>query len=238
MTRSRFVAGAALAPLAPLASRAAAPAGLRDDALFPAAIYEGDWVVRRKINVMDGDAAAAEAAWRAVGNAGPFEMLKRGTYRTRFVPVRDGPAYGGAADKFPAWASDATGTVAEDRVFERESRGATAASWTGEALTFTAGDGRAYSLRVVDRAVEDIGRGQLGFTETYLVDGGKTAVKLARGYKPAPAAPMFGGVEMLTTYDVVDGAVGTVPTSVTKSRLQYERAEVARRSGFDAGLAK
>ena len=231
LARRGFVAGAVLAPVAPLPSRAAAGAAPKD-AFFPAAIYEGDFLVGRKINVMEGDAAAAEAAWRAVGNAGPYELLKKGTYATRFVAAPDAGAYAGSAEKFPEWASAAEGLVAEDRAYEMEARGASAAKWTGEALTFTAADGRARSLRVVDRRIEDIGRGQVGFTETYLIDGGSTAVKLARGYRPAPGAPMFGGVEMLTTYDVVNGAVGTAPTSTTKSRLQYERSEVAERTGF------
>ena len=43
----------------------------------------------------------------------------------------------------------------------------------------------------------------------------------------------LGGVEKVTTYDVgKDGKLGDAPTSTTKSRLQYERPEVAQRTNF------
>lgn len=70
--------------------------------------------------------------------------------------------------------------------------------------------------------MEDIGRGQIGTSETFLVDG-STAVKIARGFSPAPLAEMFGVTEVVTTYPVAGGVVGADATSTTKSRLHYER---------------
>ena len=238
VSRRKWCAAAPLAPLAPLlaptVSRAADPAG--GDALFPESIYSGNWKIERKINVMEGDPAVAEAAMRSLGDGtGKYEMLVKERYEARFEPAQSATVPQWIKQNlFPDWAKkDALGVVAQDRVFELQSRGATGAAWNGDVLSFTAKDGAKYSLKVVDRKVEDIGRGQLGFTETYLINGGKTAVRLSRGFRPAPAAPMFGGVEKVTTYDVgKDGKLGDEPTSTTKSRLQYERAEVAQRTNF------
>ena len=55
------------------------------------------------------------------------------------------------------------------------------------------------------------------------------AFSVARAYEPAPLAKMFGIKEVVTTFAVQpDGTVGTAPTSTTKSRLHYEKPEVAR----------
>ena len=68
-----------------------------------------------------------------------------------------------------------------------------------------------------------IGRGQIGTQETFLLDGGATAVRVARGFSPAPLAQMFGVTEVVTTYAVSNGVVGGEPTSTTKSRLHFEK---------------
>lgn len=221
------VAGALTTPYVPLAARAAdAP-----DALFPASIYEGTWVTERKINVQEGDAAAAAAAMKALGNTGPYEMLKKEAYEARFRPLSAAEPAWVKRNLFPQWASDKGGVVGTDRVFELESRGASSVSVSGDVLSFAAKDGTKHALVLVDRKSEDIGRGQIGYTETYIIDG-KVAAKLSRGFRPAPAAPMFGGTEKVETFDVTNGVIGATPTSTTKSRLQYERPEVAQRTGF------
>ena len=71
--------------------------------------------------------------------------------------------------------------------------------------------------------MEDIGRGQIGTSETFVLEGGATAVKVARGFEPAPLAEMFGVKEVVTTYPVSNGVVGAEATSTTKSRLHYEK---------------
>ncbi|KAH8084428.1 hypothetical protein JL720_7921 [Aureococcus anophagefferens] len=167
------VAGALTTPYVPLAARAAdAP-----DALFPASIYEGTWVTERKINVQEGDAAAAAAAMKALGNTGPYEMLKKEAYEARFQPL---------AAPEPA-------------------RGASSVSVSGDVLSFATKDGTKHALKLVDRKSEDIGRGQIGYTETYIIDG-KVAAKLSRGFRPAPA-PMFGGTEKSFFVLALDGVV-------------------------------
>jgi len=213
-SRRSVVAAAPAVLLAPAVSRAAEP----DDLLYPAAIYAGsDWIVDRKITVIDGDEKNAELAWRALGGAGAFEVLHKEQYRVGFLPSSAQATFNSA--KFPQWASAAAGAVVADRAGEVAARsGATGASWGGGTLSFAASDGARYALKVLDRKVEDIGRGQIGTSETFLVDG-STAVKIARGFSPAPLAEMFGVTEVVTTYPVAGG----VATSTTKSRLHYER---------------
>ena len=51
----------------------------------------------------------------------------------------------------------------------------------------------------------------------------------AKAYAAAPLAKMFGIKEVITTFALQpDGTVGSVATSTTKSRLHYEKPEVAR----------
>ena len=168
---------------------------------------------------------------KALGNTGPYEMLKKEAYEARFRPLSAAEPAWVKRNLFPQWASDKGGVVGTDRVFELESRGASSVSVSGDVLSFAAKDGTKHALELVDRKSEDIGRGQIGYTETYIIDG-KVAAKLSRGFRPAPAAPMFGGTEKVETFDVTNGVIGATPTSTTKSRLQYERPEVAQRTGF------
>ena len=75
--------------------------------------------------------------------------------------------------------------------------------------------------------IEDIGRGQIGTKELFVAEG--VAFSVARAYEPAPLAKMFGIKEVVTTFALSpDGSVGTAPTSTTKSRLHYEKPEVAK----------
>ena len=93
----------------------------------------------------------------------------------------------------------------------------------GEARRLIKGGG----ARVAGVKVEDIGRGQIGTKELFVADG--VAFSVARAYEPAPLAKMFGIKEVVTTFAVQpDGTVGTAPTSTTKSRLHYQKPEVAR----------
>ncbi|KAH8046621.1 hypothetical protein JL720_16347 [Aureococcus anophagefferens] len=136
---------------------------------------------------------------------------------------------GGQAEPLPQWASDKGGVVGPRRSSPRRERRRPAR----RLLVLSRQGGTARQAR--DRKSEDIGRGQIGYTETYIIDG-KVAAKLSRGFRPAPAAPMFGGTEKVETFDVTDGVIGATPTSTTKSRLQYERPEVAQRTGFGRRL--
>ena len=123
----RSLCGAApallLAPpalLAPTASRAAEGP---TEALLPEAIYAGnDWIADRKLTIIEGDAAAAETAWRALGGAGAFEVLHKEKYTAGFKPTNEKMTYN--SEKFPTWASTATGSVAVDRSVEIASRSA------------------------------------------------------------------------------------------------------------------
>ena len=117
--RSLYKAAPALV-LAPQLSRAAdGPT----EALLPEAIYSGtDWIADRKLTIIEGDAAAAETAWRALGGAGAFEVLHKEKYTAGFKPSSATMQFN--SEKFPTWASTATVTVAVDRSVEIASRSA------------------------------------------------------------------------------------------------------------------
>ena len=206
ITRRSLGAAAPGILLAPQLSRAAdGPT----EALLPEAIYAGnDWIADRKLTIIEGDEQAAEIAWRALGGAGAFEVLHKEKYTAGFKPTNEKMTYN--SEKFPTWASTATGSVAVDRSVEIASRG-----------------GKSVQLTSAGVKVEDIGRGQIGTKELFIADG--VAFAVARAYEPAPLAKMFGIKEVVTTFAVQpDGTVGTAPTSTTKSRLHYEKPEVAR----------
>ena len=87
--------------------------------------------------------------------------------------------------------------------------------------------GKSTQLKSAGVKIEDIGRGQIGTKELFVADG--VAFSVARAYEPAPLAKMFGIKEVVTTFALApDGTVGTAPTSTTKSRLHYEKPEVAK----------
>ena len=117
--RSLYKAAPALV-LAPQLSRAADGPS---EALLPEAIYAGnDWIAERKLTIIEGDAAAAETAWRALGGAGAFEVLHKEKYTAGFKPSSATMQFN--SEKFPTWASTATGSVAVDRSVEIASRSA------------------------------------------------------------------------------------------------------------------
>ena len=120
VTRRSLCGAAPALVLAPQLSRAADGP---NEALLPEAIYAGnDWIADRKLTIIEGDAAAAETAWRALGGAGAFEVLHKEKYTAGFKPSSETMKFN--SEKFPTWASTATGTVAVDRSVEIASRSA------------------------------------------------------------------------------------------------------------------
>ena len=142
-----------LAPPALLAPTASLAADGPSEALLPEAIYAGnDWIADRKLTIIEGDEKAAETAWRALGGAGAFEVLHKEQYTAGFKPTNEKMSFN--SEKFPTWASTATGSVAVDRSVEVASRG-----------------GKSTQLKSAGVKVEDIGRGQIGTKELFIADG-------------------------------------------------------------------
>lgn len=120
ITRRSLCGASPALVLAPQLSRAADGPS---EALLPEAIYAGnDWIADRKLTIIEGDAAAAETAWRALGGAGAFEVLHKEKYTAGFKPSSATMQFN--SEKFPTWASTATGSVAVDRSVEIASRSA------------------------------------------------------------------------------------------------------------------
>ena len=150
VTRRSLGGAASTLVLAPQLSRAAEGP---TEALLPEAIYAGnDWIADRKLTIIEGDEKAAEIAWRALGGAGAFEVLHREKYTAGFKPTNEKMSFN--SEKFPTWASTATGSVAVDRSVEVASRG-----------------GKSTQLKSAGVKIEDIGRGQIGTKELFIADG-------------------------------------------------------------------
>ena len=153
VTRRSLCGAAPALVLAPHCWRRSRAADGPTEALLPEAIYAGnDWIADRKLTIIEGDAAAAETAWRALGGAGAFEVLHKEKYTAGFKPTNEKMSFN--SEKFPTWASTATGSVAVDRSAEVASRG-----------------GKSTQLKSAGVKVEDIGRGQIGTKELFIADG-------------------------------------------------------------------
>ena len=85
----------------------------------------GLWDCQRTLVSVEGDAGAAEAAWRALGGAGAFKKNQPASYETRFVPPPTRATY-----EFEGREIDG---VVLDRGFELDARGAGPAVWNARA---------------------------------------------------------------------------------------------------------
>ncbi|KAJ1450448.1 hypothetical protein M885DRAFT_532309 [Pelagophyceae sp. CCMP2097] len=191
---------------------AAAPTLDPADVYYPSAL-EGAWRCTVKRTLVEGDVSAAEAAWRGLGGSGDFKALTEG-FDTRFVRVYDG--------------------VILDRSYELESRlgrGAVSA-WSkapDAAITFKGG-----MIKVVQRTSERVKRVKegdsqsaagAGFDEVFLLtdsNGFERQARVRRKLKPN-GNDSIDGLEILTTFRVLDGVAGDLPTSTTKTRIRYDR---------------
>ena len=177
------------------------------DVFFPAALV-GKWQVTLKRTLVEGDAAAAEAAWRGLGGSGSFRALTE-SYETRFVTG------GGTSPKLAAIV---------DREFELDSRLGVGSveSWARDApgvISFARGGG----MRVVQRNAEQAESG-FGFTEYIVLTDGTGFERVARVQRRLRTATGgIDGLEIVKTYRLLDGVASDLPTSTTKTRIRYDR---------------
>ena len=61
---------------------------VRTDVAYPPAII-GEWQCARRIELIEGDVADAEAVYKSLGGSGGFQQRDSEKYATRFVPIRD-----------------------------------------------------------------------------------------------------------------------------------------------------
>lgn len=233
--------------------RSPSPALRFPDALYPASA-EGTWEVRRAVTAVEGDRGQAEIAWRCLGGGGGYGSTSGAeafagraseAYSTRLIRPPSGDRRGYS---YEFEGRTLTATVA-DRGYEMESRLGQVATnrkveveWRAEEP-----DRLGYgpvALAVVQRTVEPIGVG-FGSSELYRATtplgglapgaGLDRAVRVRRRFRRAFEADgtrVLEGLEIVTTYRVLDGIAGVeMPTSTTKSVLRLTQAAPPGKGG-------
>jgi len=191
----------------------------RKDVSFPISM-EGDWDIITKITLVEGDANAAEAAWRGLGGTGDFKSLTE-RFKTRLIKE----------------VGDGRNTVV-DRAYEMQSRigttGRVQESSSPDQIKYIRvenGDAKKdFSLRVWQRSIEQLDNG-VGFKELVAINenGFERVAQVKRRYKPESASGggrinAWDGLEIVKTFRLLDGVIGDLPTSTIKSRIRMERA--------------
>lgn len=212
------------------------------DVIYPASLLGGTWRVSRIRTVTEGDLGMAGVAWRLMGGGNDitFALDQVESYDVRFV---EAPENIDAAYEFEG--KTMSGAVL-DRGYELSSRkGAKFASdvrWDASrpnVLRYVDGFGEPVELVVVQRRVEppsEIGFGSDELIRITASPGGLLgsaagpvvrAARVRRRYRRAfdeEGKRVVEGLEIMTTYRVLDGVAGVeMPTSTTKSRIRMTR---------------
>jgi len=211
------------------------------DVLFPASMVGTTWRVQRVVTSVEGDLGQAGIAWSCLGGSSERAFTSKLTevYDTRFIEAPSSMLDDAATYEFD-------GTILRgailDRAYEMQQRaGVTNVDVSldptkGNILTYIYKKGDPIELAVVQRRVEkptDVGG--FGSDELYRIKSsaggvfGNTAVYRAarvrrryrRGYDEGTGKRVVDGIEIVTTYRVLDGVAGVeMPTSTFKSRIR------------------
>ena len=193
---------------AALSSPGPAALAIEQQVLFPVS-WTGRWIVERKLESVEGDAVAAEAAWRAVGGNGEFVVGHIEEYENAFLPQEREQA-----------------TIA-DMQTELATRSTAAVHWSGDSIRYkrrvdtgwtelrllavtslrTLSNYGSLELWAVARESDRRGRGQL-------------LVEVSRSFKPVNDQGVILAREAVCTYDQ-RRAKGEFepPTSASRSSL-------------------
>lgn len=213
------------------------------DALFPPSL-NGTWVCKRTVLSVEGDTAQAQGAWRLLGGTG--DIAKPETFDLRYVVqpadsmIPPEPITGLDGRKY-------FGTIL-DRGYEMASRtGGADVTWDPRAPDTLAyqrssgGRGASAELKVVERKIELPSEQGWGSNELVRVTTASNvlgssfdilyAARVRRRWRRATTesgARVVEGLEIVTTYRVLDGVAGVeYPTSTTKSTLRLTRPQVS-----------
>ena len=215
------------------------PAALKSpDVFYPSSMTETRWKVQRVITSVEGDSNQALVAWRSLGGGEEraFKDKLTEAYETKFVVAPD--AIKGADYVYEG---KTMRSAILDRSFELSHRiaGDTVAKWdpTSNApntLTYNRNDDEV-ELVVVQRKIEPPSETGFGSDELVRVKssaGGafkslsvyraaRIRRRWRRGFDETTGKRVVDGLEIVTTYRVLDGVAGTeMPTSTTKSRIR------------------
>jgi len=197
------------------------------------------WRVQRVVTSVEGDLGQAAVAWKSLGGGDERAFTSKLTeaYDTRFVVAPDtmqGAEY--------SYEGKTLRSAILDRSFDLSHRigiGGDAVSWdpasSPNALTYQRGNGDKVELAVVQRRIEPPAESGFGSDELYRIRssaGGafsglnvyraaRVRRRWRRGFDEATGRRIVDGLEITTTYRVLDGIAGVeMPTSTTKSRIR------------------
>ena len=207
------------------------------DIFYPASMAGTSWNVQRVITSVEGDANQAAVAWKSLGGGDERAFKEKLTeaYETKFVMAPDdmtGAEY--------AYEGKTVRSAILDRYFEVFHRiaGDTVAKWdptsAPNTLTYNRNDDEV-ELVVVQRKIEPPSETGFGSDELIRIKssaGGafkslsvyraaRVRRRWRRGFDETTGKRVVDGLEIVTTYRVLDGVAGTeMPTSTTKSRIR------------------
>ena len=219
------------------------------DAFYPSSMANTQWKVQRAVTSVEGDAGQAAIAWRCLGG-GPderaFTSKRTEVYETKFVVAPE--SMDKTAAEY-VYEGKTVRCAILDRAYEMSSRvgiaiaGADAednisCSWdptvNPNLLTYKR-HGDEVELVVVQRKIEPPSETGFGSDELVRIQSSAGGVfsglnvyraarvrrRWRRGFEESTGKRMVDGLEIVTTYRVLDGIAGVeMPTSTTKSRIR------------------
>ena len=208
------------------------------DIFYPSSMTETRWKVQRAITSVEGDSNQALVAWRSLGGGEEraFKDKLTEAYETKFLVAPDtikGADY--------VYEGKTVRSAILDRYFEVSHRigGDTVANWdpTSDApntFMYNRNDDEV-ELVVVQRKIEPPSETGFGSDELVRIKssaGGafkslsvyraaRVRRRWRRGFDETTGKRVVDGLEIVTTYRVLDGVAGTeMPTSTAKSRIR------------------
>ena len=193
----------------PLAARQPPPQA----ELYPLS-WTGRWTVERRLDSIEGDANAAEAAWRAIGGCGEFVQGHTESYETAFL----------LQEREQASIIDLQAELSTRNAL------AEAAEVQRSQIKLKRKGDRGYTLRLIGDPISLKTLSTYGAIERWVVtrEGGskqqqqqQLVVEVSRSYKPVNAQGLILGREVLSSYPYVDAAEARFdqPSSTSRSSL-------------------
>ena len=179
--------------------------------------WTGRWSVERTLDSINGDAAAADFAWRALGGSGEFVSGHTERYEHAFVlDEREQASVADARTELSSRNSQGTGHAAEVQLTSRgptlRYKRQTDRDWTELLLISETSLRTLSSYGTIERWVVQSGGGQQRQQQQQLV------VEMSRSYRPINAQGFIVGRETISTYDA-SGDLPEQPSSTSRSSL-------------------
>lgn len=219
------------------------------DVFFPASMANTQWKAQRVVTSVEGDLGQAAIAWKSLGGGDERAFTSKLTeaYATRFVAAPDSMQ----KDAEYAYEGRAVRSAILDRAYEISSRVAgggrssieeNIATWDAtlnpNMLTYKRSrnnNNDEVELVVVQRKIEPPSESGFGSDELYrikssaggafsslnVIRAARVRRRWRRGFDESSGKRIVDGLEITTTYRVLDQIAGTeMPTSTTKSRIR------------------